>query len=368
MTDESLEKKQKTSKVSVEPATAKNGGENEPETRFFTLKLLATIVLAFAAALVFRRSAGVLAMFPIAFLLCGAAAFLDIRPIAKASIFGVTVFSVNTVENDDIKTAVIFSALCFTAAFVFGYARKLIKKAAKYGIAIAAAGAAGCIVLSVVFVGNPFAAISASDKINDYTAANYPQNTNSELGEIEFSSIYYRYDTGAYAVDAVSNRYPTESASISVGGDVVRDGFRGLMEQKLGDQYVSELAAVLREAFPASEFSVEFDGFVSLPDQVLLASESGSLKANVRYEISVSGIQTADDMKSTVARMVSAIDRSGMGYAKLTFKSGIGLWTRRCITVDPNHPATRVVTELDYVSTIGTNRFSEYIREAIFRK
>ena len=43
----------------------------------YALKLLLTVVLAFAASLFFRRSMGIIAMFPIAFAICIGAAFIN---------------------------------------------------------------------------------------------------------------------------------------------------------------------------------------------------------------------------------------------------------------------------------------------------
>ncbi len=342
--------------------------EKEPETRFFTLKLLAVIALAFLAALVFRRSVGVVAMFPIAFVLCGISAVLDIGTTIKAVIFGITVFSVNTIENDNIEIAVIYSALCLLATLIAGYAADKIKRSKRFGISIASAGAVLCIALSVIFIGNPFAAIAANDIIEPYTDRNYPQNENAALGNFEFTNIYYDYETKAYCVDAKSSKYPTEPSPISVNDEVLYDSFYHLMESKISAPYVSDLSAVLREYLPDASFSVEFDGFISLPEEAILSSESGALYNNVRYDITVGGIQSAKDMLSQVTKMVNAIDASGIGYAQLTFKSGIGIWTRRSVTVDPNHPKCHFVPKIDYVSSINTNEFSEYIRAHILNE
>lgn len=345
--------------------------KNEPvvkETRFYTLKLLAITVLAFVAALLLRQSMGVIAMFPISLVICFASAVVDISVITKAAIFGVSVFALNSIENKNTEIAVIFSALCILAVLLAHYSFYKIKAVKKIGIPIASASAMVCILLSVIFVGNPFSAIAAKDIITPYTDANYPNNDNAALGNFEFTEIYYDYKTDAYCVDANSTKYPTEPSPISVNGEFLYDSFYHLMEGKISTPYVSDLSAVLRESLPDASFRVEFDGFVSLPDQAVLSSESGALYRNVRYDIFIGGIQSASDMSKAVTEMVNAIDRSGIGYAQLTFKSGIGLWMRRSVTVTQAHLKGHFVPNVDFVPVINTNEFSEYIRSAILNK
>ncbi len=344
---------------------------NKPEikeTRFYTLKLVIVTAIAFAAALLLRRSMGVIAMFPLSLILCFVSAVIDISAITKAVVFGVMVFTLNSIENKNTEVAVVFSALCILAVLLSHYSYYKIRASKKIGIPIASASGLLCIALSVIFVGNPFSAIAAQDLITPYTEANYPNNENAALGSFEFTEIYYDYKLNAYCVDANSSKFPTEPSPISVNGEVLYDSFYPLMEGKISSAYVSDMSAILREKLPDASFRVEFDGFVSLPDQAILASESGAIYGNVRYDIFVGGIQSAKDMKTAVAEMVNAIDSAGIGYARLTFKSGIGLWMRRSVTVDSNHLKGHLALTVDYVPVINTNEFSEYVRQAILSK
>lgn len=348
-----------------------NVNKNEPdvkETRFYTLKLLAVTVLAFVAALLLRRSMGVIAMLPISLIICFATAFIDIGVITKAAIFGISLFSLNSIENKNTEIAVIFSALCILAVLLSHYSLYRIRENKRTGIPIASASGLLCIALSVIFVGNPFSAMAAKDIITPYTDANYPNNENAALGNFEFTEIYYDYRVDAYCVDASSSEYPTEPSPISVNGDVLYDSFYHLMEDKISSPYVSDMSAVIRENLPDASFRVEFDGFVSLPGQAILSSASGALYGNARYDISIGGIQSAKEMTDAVTEIVNAIDRSGIGYAQLTFKSGIGLWMRRSVTVTSDHLTGHLVHNVDYVPVINTNEFSEYVRAAILSK
>ena len=344
---------------------------NKPEvkeTRFYTLKLLAITLLAFVAALLLRRSMGIVARFPISIVICFGSALLDIGVLTKAAIFGIIVFTLNSIENKNTEIAVVFSALCILAVLLSHYAVYKIKSSKGIGISIASASGLLCIALSVMFVGNPFSAMAAKDVITPYTDANYPNNENAALGNFEFSAIYYDYKVDAYCVDANSSKYPTESSPISVDEGVLYDSFYPLMEDKISAPYVSDMSALLRECLPEASFNVKFDGFVSKPDQAILSSASGALYGNARYEIFIGGIQSASDMKTAVTEMVNAIDRSGIGYAKITFKSGIGLWLRRSVTVTPNHLIGHFDPEVLFTPVLNTNEFSEYLASSILNK
>ena len=333
--------------------------ENKELIAFFNFLILA--ILAFATAFCFRRSAGVLAMTPIAFLLCAVSAFIKYDLITKIVMFGVAVFILNTVESDNMLSTIAFTALCLLAVLFFNHGIPALKKNRKKGISIIAIGAVVCIALSLVFVGNPIKGIKSKALLNEYVEANYPQSDNSVLGKFDSSNVYYNFDTRAYSVDIVSEKFPTEGARISVNGDAVTDDLYSLMEAKVGEQYIVEMSAILREHFPDGSFEVLFDGFASLPDQKLLLSEKGELYQNVYYEIYIGGVQSAEAMRESVELYIDAIDKSGIDYAKITFKSGIGTWMVRSVTVDPNHPFYHDESVVNYVSIFLSNRFSDYL-------
>lgn len=339
--------------------------ETKANDRYFTLKLLAIIALAFVAALCFRRSAGIIAMTPIMIILCAASVFISIGTGVKCVVFGISVFTLNTIEAKDIKVTIMFSALCLLAVAVFNIAFSFIKKKKKYGYVIAAFGLFLCMFLNLRFIGNPFTALDAKERIDEYKSSTYPENENAALGKFEFSSIYYRYDTKAYVTDAKSSLYPVDIASITVGDSLLQDGFKGLMEDKISEPYVLEITDILRQAFPNESFSVRADGFSTMPNQAILSSASGELEDNMCYEIILGGIQTYDAMHKTAYEFINAIDKSGVNYAKITFKSGIGNFQRRSITIDPNHIPYHTKAELRYVPIGATNRFNEYIFKTI---
>jgi len=201
--------------------------------RNFALKLLLTVILAFASALLFRRSMGIWAMTPLSFIISACGAFIGIRPLLKNVIFGITVFAVNTIEQQDMSVTLTFVALCLLVRIVSDYAVGVYKNSKKRCIAIASAGALVCMALSCAFIGNPIMAIKADVLLDEYVQQKYPANEKAYLGNFEFTNVYYNFHTKAYSIDAVSDKFPTEEAPITLSEDNVRDGFKPIMEEKI---------------------------------------------------------------------------------------------------------------------------------------
>ncbi len=331
-----------------------------PESVLFGLKLLIVIALAFCAGLVFRRSVGIVSMFPIAFLLCGAAAFISIKPRFKMIIFPVTVFMLNTVEIGDKKIALTFATLCLLANCVAEYSAIAFRKKQKRFFAVAPLGFVVCVVLSFCLIGNPFAAIKANGELKKYTNENYPKTEDAALGEFSFSPIYYNAENKTYAISATSSDFPTEFAEISYKNGMVRDSFSRLLETKIKEPYEIEFTAFLRDIFPTDSFNVECISVAATPDCNIFTSKDGELKENVSYEITLGGIQTGSDMMKRVKYYMSLLDRADAQYDELFFKSGTGPFVRRCIKIDRNRQKFDFDLELSYVPTGIPESFSDF--------
>ena len=331
-----------------------------------TVKLAVVVLLAFIAAVTFRRSAGILAMTPISLVCCFIAAFIGVGTIMKATVFGTTVFIVNTLENDDIDVTLVFSTLCLLSILFFSISAAIIKKGKKYGYAILCVGIVLCFALNIHYVGNPIKAYKAHNTITDYTESKYIASENAYLGNFEYSSIYYRYDTKAFYVDAKSDKFPTVVGSLTSNGTSLADGFLPLMEEKLAEPYLLEMKALFRENYADDTFYVNFDGFALKPNENPLSSEKGELYGNLKYEIILGGVQTEKQMRERIRDYVNLLDDSGFDYAHLTFKCGIGIWERRYVVIDPNHMDGEFEIKIKYVNPYTSNEFNRYLDRILY--
>lgn len=329
------------------------------------IKTIIAVTIAFVAAVCFRQSAGIVSMFPIAFLLCGGLAFLNTSRTINAVILVSTVFAVNTIEQPNIESTLLYTALCLLAFVLFLPCVKLIKAGKKYGYILIIVSLVFCIILSLVFVGNPFSAIKAKNQLNEYTQNKYPNSENNVLGNFTTSNIYYNYHTKAYEIQIGSDKYPTEAGIITYQQGTISDGFIDVMEKKLCEPYVSELVDILRKNFPNDYFVVDAYRIITMPGDSVLDSKQGELNGKIRFEIMLDGIQTANAMENKVKQYTKIIEESGFLYNEITFKGGIGPWMVRSVTVPHNRPFGFDNFVIQHVHPATSNRFNEYVARFI---
>ncbi len=327
----------------------------------FTLKLLLVVAIAFVTALLFRRSAGIVAMTPLAFGICFAAAFIDIKFYLKAFVFGISVFSINSIEQSDISVPIIFSALCLLTLAAFEFSVSYFKKNKKAGIILSSASALVCIAFSFVFIGNPISAIFANQKFEKHIEKTYSNDKNDIFGTFEFSNIYYDFSTKAYTIDARSSKYPTLNSTVTMSKNIITDKFHSQMESIITEPYILEMTGILRQAFPSDNFSVECDELISLPDENTLSASEKSLYGNIVYEITLGGVQSYDTMQSKVMKYMEAIEASDIGYARINFKSGSGEWYRRSVTIDNDYSVSNPSFNVSLVLKGSSNRFNSLL-------
>ncbi len=326
----------------------------EKEGLFNALKTLTVVVLAFIAALFFRRSAGVLATFPIAFFLCGVAASIKINLKIKLAIFGGLVFILNTFENDDMTVTLIFTALCLLACLLFELSAKAITRGKKSKYYVPAISVVICFSLSFIFIGNPVSAIKANRILSDYTDEKY----STDDADFEFSKIYFNYKTRAYEISAVNKEYPTEASLISTKNGLVYDSFKSLLQKHLTTPYILEITSTLRNSFPNDSFNVSFDDIQCMGEKAVVSAKEGELYGRIVFEIHLGGVQTVEEMKNKIIQYTTVIDNAGIDYAKIIFKSGIDPLVRRCATVSKNRPFGKHNFTISHVPVFVSNQFN----------
>lgn len=340
-----------------------NGKKSQNASLLQLIKLVIVVTLAFLAGICFRPSVGILAMTPLVFVFCGVAAFIGIDAKIKYVCFGATVFWLNTVEQTDKTSVLIFTALCLLACIVFEAGAKQIRKKEKKGFVVLSASAVVCIILSFVFIGNPISAITARNEIDEYAESIYPES-DEYFGNFEFSSIYYNFKTQTYVKDAKSSKFPTEIATLSYKDNVVRDGFKSIVEVKAAEPFVLEFTDVLRHSFPSDTFNVEFERFVFSPEQNLFSAGEDGLYGNIDFEITLYGIQSVPEFFDRVDRYYEAVSQSGISYSSIVFRTGTsannGIWFSRSVTLDGDYKKDFAKYKFELIPSGTSKLFNKY--------
>lgn len=342
--------------------------EKKNKTLFEFLYIALTVALAFAAGLCFRQSAGVVTMFPVALAIAVISVFLpEPSLVLKAAIFGITVFILNTAEQKDLKITFTYTALCLLAVIAAGLGKKRLKKKKAQGIAIICAGALVFMVLSFFIIGNPIKAISSEKRLDAYADREYPAEGSVQGGRFETSRVYYNRKTGAYAIDVVNDRYPTESAALYTTGSVIYDAVKNNMEQHAAEPYVLEITRILREKFPKGKFEVSLDGFALFDGETIYTLSEEELAKRVIYKISISGIQLESEWKKSVSDYIDALDEANADYAHIVFRYGTGDYTRHEVVIRKNHLKNLPFFPSRLVLKGYSTQFNEFVEKVIER-
>ncbi len=342
--------------------------KKEPKDKSYYInafKTVSVVILAFVSALLFRRSAGVIATLPLAFIIFAASAFIKINSKIKLTVFGVTVFALNTVETDDVTATLIFVALCLLACLLFEVAVKLMKQYKKSGMCMYAVSFVLCVALSFVFLGNPISAVKANGILKDYTQSKYKTEETENSADYIFSKIYYNYKTKAFEIQGYGTNSPTEIGTISVNGETVYDGLKPIVQKNLTQPYVLEITEVLRNRFPDDTFTVRADEIYKINGKQVIVAEKNELYGRIVFEINLGGVQTADKMAEKVAQYTEVLDNANVNYGKIVYKSGISPWMKRSATVDKNRPMGKCVFNVSHVPVSTSNRFNRFT-ESLF--
>ena len=329
------------------------------------LKLSAVILLAFLAGLLFRRSAGLLAMFPIWMIFCGISAFIAVHRKIKLTIFGAMVFTLNTVESDDLRVTLTFVALCLLACLLFELSAKLIKQKKKSGYYAIAAAVVLPVLLSGIFIGNPISGIKSNKAFKNYVADKYLSSEYGSPEEFSFTEIYYNAKTRAFEFQATASEFPTEVGLISVKGDSISDKFQPIVQAHLSEPYIAEITAILREKFPDEAFTVSAEDLYPHNQKEVISANPKELYGSIVFEINLSGVQTEGDMERKVRQYTAVIDNAGIDYGRIIYTGGINPWVRKTATVTKQRPMGDHIFALSRVPVFTSSRFNRFAESDI---
>lgn len=302
------------------------------------LRALITVLLAFAAALCLRRSAGIIAMLPAGIALTFASAFIGQDIITRFSAFLVTVFVLNTVEEKDARIVALFMALCLLALVFSELGARALKKNRTRGIVLLSAGAAVCIAVSAVFIGNPFSAAKSRKLIRAELDRKYPYAVSEELGGLEASAVYYDVFSRIYAVDITCGSEPTRPARMYTMGGTVYDSFEPIAAECIGHPVITRLSELLESKSLLYNYSVELAGVTKDYGGAMPVGGTDDTAARVKLSVRISGAQTEELFISAAEEFIAAVDGLNFPYESITFTDTRSVWLPRTAVVSGQHP------------------------------
>lgn len=302
------------------------------------LRAIVTVLLAFAAALCLRRSAGIVAMLPAGIALTFASAFIGHDIITRFAAFLASVFILNTVEEKDSRVVLLFMALCLLALVFSEIGAKALKKHKNRGIAVLSAGAVVCIAASVIFIGNPFSAVKSQKLIRAELDKKYPSAVSEYLGGVEASAVYYDTFSRVYAADVTCGKEPTRSAKMYIMGGTVYDSFEPIAAECIGHPVITRLSELLESKSLSYSYSVELAGVTKDYGGAMPVGGTDDTAARVKLSVRISGAQTEELFVSAAEEFIAAVDGLNFPYESITFTDTRSVWLPRTAVVSGQHP------------------------------
>ncbi len=321
---------------------AQNEKPQEKE-QYFSLKLFITVLLAFCAAILFRPSAGILAMTPLPLIIVFFASFVKIGLGYRVFCFGVTVFAFNSTQHGNVYLAGICAALTAGACILFHFGIKAFEKKHTWGLLTFGFSAFLCTVLCFFVMGNPFSALKAKDIVDSYTSITYPAEVNGTPTQYEISPIRYDASGKFYFVDIRNLKSPTDQSTLAVCGTYLCDNFAPILEFNLMEPSRMELTDILRSAFPDENFKISQTGIGGFPKNCAVQEGTTALKERMSFEIHLGGVQLTSEFEEKAKKFLDRIDESGFVYSRITFTAGNSFWYRLACDVESSHFSKRAL-------------------------
>lgn len=282
-------------------------------------------LLACAASLTMRASAGIWSTLPLYPVCVAAACFLPVKAWHRFLFFGGITLILNLAESTPMESIpyLLVAAGCF--ALVSGGIALLKQKKLKSGLL--GGGLLVCyLVFAFLYMGNPFTAFGKSAALSEYIETHYGEGNH-------FENVRYDTTSGCYTVTAYNQRFPSETAEIFLMGDRVVDHYKELVEEQTLREQALVLTKVLREAFPGDSFTVtgvKIDGFLH-DGEKFDAYRTKADPKDMHFYVELSGKPVFEKYYHGVQGYARTFAMKGTEFASVTYLCGTGLHFRVAI-------------------------------------
>ncbi len=294
------------------------------------LPLLLTALLACAAALCFRPSAGRWMMFPVYPVCVALAALLPGKRGMRATLFLVLTAFLNLVEADTVPEALFVLGAAAAFFVLVELAVWCFRRKKRLTVVFGVIMAVGCLCTNALLFGDPISAALAQKKIDAYIEQTYDVENGGHLFDV------LRFDTchRVYTLSAACEKYPNLTGEILVSGDYVVDHYRELLESLEMQDPASAVLSALADAFPNDTFHVEktgIDGLIKPGTRYSIYNET-DYGQKTSFCVLLSGTISEEKLYERARNYLDVLSGEGVPFKDVVFVGGVGIYCRPCLT------------------------------------
>jgi len=217
-----------------------------------TVLFLAYALLIVLCAVTVSDIGGIWRTIPVAFALPALATFLDNRKTLTVILTFFAVFTVCSVQSENILQPLITAAVASVFACLGIYVKRLVitacvcdgKPKKVFCLTLAAIISIISVCLYFSYFGNPVSCLSYRQNNIDYIEENYPEH------DLSIKNTIYDYSMRRYFTNIRFSDESPMNAQISVKNKVIIDGYHNYYEYKYMSERAQGLSLILAESFP----------------------------------------------------------------------------------------------------------------------
>lgn len=272
------------------------------------------VILAFAGAVFITPFSGFATALPLLPLCALAAGYLNFNPAAKVIIFALCGALLRAGYSSDRFDIIVFAAVCGVSVLLGHFTAKLFR-AKKYRFwAVIPLGI--IFALQLAFGGNIVAYINAKNISDNYVNQTY-DGCDETVGKLE-----YHYITRTWRREIQSLPTPVVKGELVVYKDYIQDNYVNKVERHLMSERRTEIANVLRAAFPNGSFTVESENIYGYPYSDISANDQSDDTEKMVFAVYLGALTDEEGFLNTAYLYRKAIEDAGIDYGNIIFRGG----------------------------------------------
>lgn len=271
-------------------------------------------LLGFIGAVFITPFSGFATALPILPLCAVAAGFIKLDVKEKVLLFALCGGMLRAGYSAVIADIFVFALICGACGALGHYTVKIFASKKHRFWAVVPLGIA--VAFQIAFGGNLVSYINAKTLTDNYVNQNYISG-DQDIGKLE-----YHYLSRTWRREIKSLPIPEATGELVVSKKYVMDSYVNQVEQYLMAEQRSDIANVLRKAFPDGSFKVEAEKIFGYPNGRVYISDTADYSDKSVFVVYLGALTDKDGFLYTTSLYRQALEEAGVESVQIIFRGG----------------------------------------------